>query len=823
MRIDLKIVVDSDFHIASGEGVGRIVDSAIVRNDRGTPYVPAASLKGLSRWHAETVIELAPFQRLIPEKGHRRAWIDRLFGGMGAERGVLWFEDAEIQDSEVFEPQVHGRSARDPRTGRTRDNALFFYEDAAAATFVSTITCDRTLQDLEMLLLVTALRRVEAIGGQRRRGKGRASVTLNIEEANPGWQGVCLPGDTTFSDLANQVLSSSPIAGPSSSAPSQVDAESPPDDTASESIKTGGASARADTEDDDQITCLMLTALARQPIVATEDPETVNIIGALNYVPGSSVRGALAWSAIESFGWAPSAEPFRSIFTHEQVSFGPLYPCSEMPRRKHSAPFPVPRSMLTCKHVPGLMFDQTESAEIHGACNMLWGSDPTQRCQRNDCEAPLVPLDHFVQPIALSAGQESDQCRLRHVQPRHQTFQRTEIDDDTLSSHAGRLYSTEAIAAGTWLFGYVWGPPKLLDQVRQLWREDSARKLRVGKALTRGHGLLEVWHASAETDHHPHYPALLPVKHTWQQESELTLYLYSDTIAIDGWLRPITHLDKEGEILWQLLGGEDDTPFQNVTGYCSTRRVGGFNGKSGIPRSPDTALVAGSAWRFTWRDVTRQRRDEVIEVLETAVETGIGLRRGEGFGRVLINSPMVQAHIDQTGNAEQEIFSMAVGQIVPTDAFDDRRTPITRLPHHTPETVDEFVEKLAKKIPAAARVGFARLLHTSARLPDAARVLWGTLKSRLEWAGHRGQAVWSNRDLGDLENRLFIPPSPQAGGNGRGKQDPFRNDVKKLADEEVVLLKLIRSSVEDSEGEDKLREQMRDLAERLMTSAVKET
>jgi hypothetical protein len=172
----------------------------------------------------------------------------------------------------------------------------------------------------------------------------------------------------------------------------------------------------------------------------------------------------------------------------------------------------------------------------------------------------------------------------------HNSFQRTEIDDERLRGQDQQLYTTEAIPAGTWFAGYAWGPTDLLSALLEACPvPHDPVLLHVGKSRTRGHGELEVFFRIPDGNQHQEYPLLLPPDHPVKIDPHapegFTFTLYSDTIGIDTLLRPITRLD--GAALWNLLGGAGASPLEIRRGYTGIRQIAGFNSVPGLPRTPD--------------------------------------------------------------------------------------------------------------------------------------------------------------------------------------------------------------------------------------------
>ncbi len=94
IKIDLK----SDVLVGTGEGHGAIVDSDVVLDEVGLPYIPSKRIKGIMRESAEEVNEmLGAFDRSID--------IGKIFGIAGAEGGALHLANffiTEYEDCKVW-------------------------------------------------------------------------------------------------------------------------------------------------------------------------------------------------------------------------------------------------------------------------------------------------------------------------------------------------------------------------------------------------------------------------------------------------------------------------------------------------------------------------------------------------------------------------------------------------------------------------------------------------------------------------------------------------------------------------------------------------
>lgn len=695
MRVHLKLRLRfrSDFHVGTGAGLGRVVDAVVARNASGEPIVPGSTIKGLAR---DAVKDLPP--RL-----QDKALVEAVFGASGRTEGAARFSDA-VPVEPWESPVVHGRSARDREKGRAMEDALFRMEDAAATTMVANVTATRDLDETELVLLIASLRRIEAVGGQRRRGKGKVVAEVEVREGPPGWTGVLVPGSPgPFSRALRQAVGL--VAGEDRAAATSQPEQPPPPS----SLGAMGAAAEETLPEEPSV--LWVLGRADAPLVLSAVPEVGNTIHTLIHVPGTALRGGIARFLLAR-GWRPEETAFRRIFVRGAVHFGPLYPCRSWTQER-SFPTPTPASLVSCKYFPGL---RGEGWGAHGAADLLTAEDPLTRCGNKGCEAPLVPLGGFVQGERIVA---EDRTVLRPSAPATRFAAHVGINAQTQRAEPGLLYGQEQLPEGTWLAGYVWGPRQLLQAIRETLDEATVA---VGKGRTRGHGDLTLYLRSPAAAAHPVYPGLLPGPGTSAGTGAhhgFSLTLYSDLLAVDQLLRPVTRID--AETLWTLLGGERSAPFELVRGYSATRPILGFNGLPGRPRTPDLAIACGSTWQLRWAD--EGRRPSAERLLEKAQSSGLGLRRGEGFGRVVIDLPVHASELDETRGQQAHVAVDTVSINVPAG-----RQPIDlRKPAPPPQLPESLV---ADEVRSADRSGLARLLWRAADLHEPASFLREALGAR---------------------------------------------------------------------------------------------
>lgn len=678
MTTRLKVILhlQSDFHVGTGTGRGRVLDAVVVRDRSGRPIVPGSTIKGLALDQARRLIA-------IPGASWPDDVVDRVFGVRGQSQGAALFGRA-TPAARWLEPAAFGRSARSRETGRARDDALFREELAPAMDFEVEVEAPGGLDLDETLLLVAALRRVEAVG--RARSRGRGAVSVDVEILDGPFRGARVPGAP--GSLMGELAIRLGVAGPN-----RPEEDGTRVAMAETHTRTRALSAAAKAVAGP----LVVVARALDPLVLPASPEAGNVTRSLGHLPGTTLRGAVAAAALRQ-GWEAGSDAFQRAFVRDDACFGPLYPAVDPWGVPRSLPLPAPLSLASCKRHSGIVGDPASSG-AHGGADLLRAADPPDCC--GSCDGPIDPLGGIVQA-------EHDSVRagaiLRQVEQVRHVAMHVAIDENSGRAAEHELFAHEEVPEDTVLVGLLWGSPDLLGALQQLL---DGRVLSVGKARTRGVGRVKLAVAEPDVPLLGGHPAI---------DDGFTLTLYSDLVAVDPLLRSVTRM--ESAALWRTLGGRGTPPFDLVRGYARTRHVASFNGLPGRPRSVDLALVAGSCWRYRWTDPTRV--PDVRSLLADAERAGIGLRRGEGFGRVIIDLPLHHMGLDQARGRDTPVGLATWTPAVPGP----RSVPSNKRPTTFPRRHD------LSGVRPEERDGLARLLLRAACADGPGEVLSRALNDR---------------------------------------------------------------------------------------------
>jgi len=345
-----------------------------------------------------------------------------------------------------------------------------------------------------------------------------------------------------------------------------------------------------------------VTVLARQGLALGGPAEVGFDKGTLRYVPGSTLRGALATAWIRQHGFPGTANPRRAEFIglfERDVRYGPLF---------QDGTTVVPLSAIWCKY------------PATAAC-AEWSADAAV-----DGDTATCP----------HCGKGTDSGRGEVTGVRERRVLRTELDDAgrALDEH---LYARHELQAGLTYRGRLAGSHPWLEQTREIWLG--------GRTSTRGLATFQVRPEASD-------PAAAAITESARPDGALVIRLASPAIIVDDAGRPT--LDPVPEIV-RVLG----LPASAVrTQHCWTRpvRVGGWHAASGLPKPAELAIELGSVV------VLRFSEQPSTERLWQLAREGVGLRRIEGFGSVQVNPQpwrLVQAPPDERAATEEGPSALA--------------------------------------------------------------------------------------------------------------------------------------------------------------------
>ena len=204
------------------------------------------------------------------------------------------------------------------------------------------------------------------------------------------------------------------------------------------------------------------------------------------------------------------------------------------------------------------------------------------------------------------------------------------IDDEQQrpTEGSGGLYVNQAMAAGTVLRAQVWLPPDIPLDVDALSDEHS-----LGRSRKDDYGRVRV----DVVDPAPADGADRRVA-TVQRSAEVLVWLQSDVVLRGEQGQPEPTATRLAQVLGAALDVTLQVPEEDSRPFVETRRIESWHTRWGLPRPSLLALRAGSVLHFTVRGSSSIDPDRW-----RAVESnGIGERRAEGFGRVVLQPAVLE-------------------------------------------------------------------------------------------------------------------------------------------------------------------------------------
>lgn len=629
----LRITLKSPLLIGGYSSSNPFADKSTARTEDGVPVIPASVVKGAIR------IE---FERLFSPNCTHADDLEKcdacgIFGRREDHPGLIVFSDAVLAgDRDMFTvaekegkdekylPTGDGYSARpgvviNRKTRTSEEKKLFFFETTehlnpdAPLIFESDLSISPELERNSRLMdsFRASIRAVFAIGGSKSRGMGVCEFEL---------------------------------------------LESPDDKKRDQA----GISLQGPVID------MSLRLRGRRLTIGANKPYQ-HFVETLDYIPGSSVRGALAKAIAQRSRKTAQAkdrpkgqavsERLRQFFTDSGAIFGDSL---------HSEGFVpshiIPSSARACKINGGFIADSTPNDQFHGVVDsviddLAWNEDlpipHSPSCPHRECGHDLSPVTGYYRITTDS--------KYIKVNMQKHVVTRTALDRKLRNSRHGQLFSIESIekpARTEKEFSFAGTirnvPDSLLDELA----ECDGKTLRIGAEASTGHGEI-VLNLKSGREPGPSgigeritaFNSKLRrrfhmLRERWgslygvEGRDETSLYFTADMLS------HVILFDDDG--LYK--GVLDDAILQKQTGitarlvrsYARTEPVSGwfFKQSAGgesrqMPKRVQPAISRGSVFVYRIDDMP-EPSNALLAALCGLESNGIGERREEGYGHIRI-------------------------------------------------------------------------------------------------------------------------------------------------------------------------------------------
>ena len=396
-----------------------------------------------------------------------------------------------------------------------------------------------------------------------------------------------------------------------------------------------------------------ITAKLLAPIALKRDRQS-DRSGSVRFVTGTAVRGALASLYLQWNGQAD--DTFNHLFLNEaSCRFGPLDP----------GPKHFPLTAVSCKRegVKHALVDQLwYRIAQHYMTGIIEESAESTWRQCEQCHADLKGHEGFWVEQANNSLCEINNDR-QHVAAH------VGIDRHTTTAAESILYTLESTLPSNEekdLYGWFSADDEALAALKKLLESEDYR-ISVGHHRTRGYGDIRI-----QLDEAVENVDLQSDVKNWEQWSqELVSFLSSSplyipdsnpkhfyfslsfptgAIFVDKFLR--YSLDPAAMISWlsPMSSVDDAFPIQSrpvhrlssggtmqwIASITKHERLRGWNAAHGLPRQDEWMVARGSVYVYCFQG-TPEEREVLIQQLAPLSEEGIGIRRNEGFGTVVVS------------------------------------------------------------------------------------------------------------------------------------------------------------------------------------------
>jgi len=408
----------------------------------------------------------------------------------------------------------------------------------------------------------------------------------------------------------------------------------------------------------------LLSPLALKRNRQSDRSETVQSI------PGTTLRGALATIYLQQHGQVD--DTFNLLFLNEQhCRFGPLDPADNIYPLTMSACKRHPESHPKVDQLPYRIALHLNQGKIRNETHKRY-----RECRAPDCQADLKGYVGFWQT-------EGEQVR-DHTPEAEYVAAHVGIDRTTATAADGIFYTLEALTARSPrnnghadLIGWVQASDEAVRALKAILDEEEGT-VYLGHHRTRGYGRVrleisaepaveltgdrekwESWSSSMiafvqraldpdVAGFAPDPPSLDP-----SQDTLFAISLPTGAILVDRLLRYTVDLSAMVPWLPSLpnparlfpiearpkvsLG--DGGELRCVAAVTNLQLLRGWNTAHGLPRQDEWMAARGSVYVY-WLRGSSEDRKQLFDMLSQLAAAGIGLRRNEGYGLVVINDPI---------------------------------------------------------------------------------------------------------------------------------------------------------------------------------------
>ena len=655
--LDVTIVFRSDWGVSTGTGVAGGVDAAVEKDGRDLPVVRGTVLTGAIREQAFVVAEA-----LDGDSGDKswRRFVGALFGSVGRAR-LVSFSDASFVSfsdgavgSESKREAVHEvvSLSIDEETGTAQKDHLRLFERARACILHGTVELlDKTLDGrplhwcadqrkaAELVLSISALL-VRALGSNRSDGDGLCRVLIG-ETGKVGETGGIDKKDTDPKKVIEKAirkaqkrclwqLKHEQWSGTAPNAPDAPDAPIDPKAGGRSDIPVIGKkdSGHRDGSNGTTFYEADLDIDLTSPVISYDVPFS-NELRSLDFLRGTALLPIIhhrlqAAAKKDSDVGATAREIIRDAVVNGDLL---VSDATAVVNGVRGMPMPL---VLSRPKTEGN--DETEGVRV---LNRLLAEEP-----ENEIHKPLRTGYVFPAPKSANPSEVLGGMGVPALQGR----QSTAHNPVTGAAGTGQLFLARALPAGMRLRATVTMSEELYECVKG--RLDGA--FRPQRTFPERLGLwrLSGTYGRAECRlggfHQVEVPGL-----EWDENGTTTLWFTSDVVARSprlgpgGSLKDLYKAFERAGVPLEPIKAEDDSDETCFSAGIRHRRVDSWGAADRRPRATRTVIQAGSVLRVQPADAGSSPEETMRRLARLSV-TGVGELTAQGFGRFVIDHPLLR-------------------------------------------------------------------------------------------------------------------------------------------------------------------------------------
>ncbi len=629
----LEITLQSPLTSSAGEGRVGIADQDVAFDDLGLPILPGKRLKGLWRDAYRNVFDALTLCRQAPIP------VENIFGKLGqrhdSTKGSLHIADAVLQDAPTLRPwlyylqdpnnqkmlsedvvqyyaDVRTQTAIDRPTGASKEHTLRSMRTLRAGRVFRAPVCFATTPDDAVITaLESGAAALQYMGTARTRGFGKVHCRFfKVDPAQPLSNGSTGPA-TPISSLG---------------VPTHL---------------------------------LKYRLTLRQSVVIPVTDGDPNTVVTRQDIPGSHLWGIAAWHYLNQTGNTPADAAFRHAFLHGGLRFLTAYPESSNSEKQRL--IPIPHSIRKLKK------DESLKDFVGEPPNIL-DEDQTKRHDRHYCR--------------ISSGQLETQS-VRTERNYHHARAKDRRKGRALGAevpNGGAFFTYEAIKTGQSFQGAVLGSESDLKSLQE-WLK-GVNSIRLGRSRSAQYGEVKFeWIGDGQelkglTEWNGFNIRQADSKNDWEEDNGWDEDEMWDEEENEGWdendirdeertngiigqenidgfelgdqlvvtaLSPLLTVNEHGHPeacfpereMATILGLNTSKDKLTLSrSYTRSELVSGYSAHLRLPRQQWPAIAAGSVFVFDIKNVQSDITEGKFLELE---HNGLGLRKGEGYGRIAVD------------------------------------------------------------------------------------------------------------------------------------------------------------------------------------------